>query len=87
VCVCVCVCCCSADLHASRSLRNRGWLEFLVEAGGMSDFEARNYLSRRYNMLCVNETVPKKVAQWLASHAPGERYDGEHAKAEGCTLF
>ena len=56
-------------------------MEFLVEAGGMSDSEARNYLSRRYNMLCVNATVPKKVAQWLASHAPGERYDGEHAKA------
>lgn len=77
-------CRCSVDLHASRLLPNRGWLEFLVEDGGMSDLQARDFLSRRYMMLCVNATVPKKVTQWLAAHAPGKRYDGEHAKPEDC---
>ncbi len=46
----------------------------------MSDFEAQSFLARRYMLLCVKESVPKNVARWLAEHAPGPQYDGEHAK-------
>ena len=67
---------------ALTSLRVRDWLDFLIDTGGMSDFEAQSFLARRYMLLCVKATVPKNVKRWLAENAPGPQYDGEHAKSE-----
>lgn len=52
-------------------------MQFVMDVGRMDEAAAREFISRRYMLLCVNEGVPKAVRHWLATQAPGERYDGE----------
>jgi hypothetical protein len=51
-------------------------VEFLIRTAKMSDAEAREFLSRRYNLLFVKSSVPKAVVEWLATSGPGELHDG-----------